>query len=80
MHTDRGEHTWGSENEGDTTYGYQDTISLKLDLTLGVLEAYKNGQSLGILSEEMQGPLCWACELFCRDDCAIILQSTSAPE
>jgi hypothetical protein len=62
---------WG---DGDNCYTYQDIISLKLDLNVGVLEAYKNGTSLGIIREDMRGPLCWACELWYESDCAIIVK------
>ncbi len=69
---------WGDGDDKENCYTFKDLISLKLDLDLGVLEVYKNGTSLGVISENLRGPLCWACELWYTHDCATIVQNESA--
>jgi hypothetical protein len=66
----------GDEEHSENTYTIQDTIRLQLDLETGVLKAYKNGKSLGIVREGIRGPWCWACELWFDADCALIVDST----
>ena len=66
----------GDEEHPENTYTFKDTIRLQLDLETGVLKAYKNGKSLGIMRDGIRGPWCWACELWFDADCAIILNST----
>merc|ERR1719453_2334504 len=40
-----------------------DRIRMRLDLTSGKLEVFLNDESLGVMVENMSGPLCWMVQL-----------------
>jgi hypothetical protein len=56
---------------------WKDRIDLRLDLGLGTLEGFKNGEPLGVICDGLRGPLCWGCELWYRGDCCLIVPSPS---
>ena len=44
------------------------TVGLRLDLTAGTLEVFRDGRRLGVMAEGLAGPLCWHAELMYAGD------------
>ena len=54
------------------------TVGLRLDLTAGTLEVFRDGRRLGVMAEGLAGPLCWHAELIDAGE-AIRIQGKPPP-
>ena len=76
--TSAGRRRWASHGDGR---GGLDRIGMLLDLDLGSMTVWKNGERLGVMvSEGLTGPLCWAASLgHGAEVCALRIDSAAAP-
>ena len=68
----------GSEWAGQEGCPPGATVGLRLDLTAGTLEVFRDGRRLGVMAEGLAGPLCWHAELW-RGGAAIRIQGKPPP-